>query len=81
MARYYKQVQEMNLIAKTFGKDVSLSSKVAYEFSEEDNESAPAECHFRIEVVNRDHGYVYRWDMNKFDHRYLLVQQLMHTFM
>lgn len=80
LARYYKQVQEMNLIAKTFGKDVSLSSKVAYELSEDTNDS-PAECHFRIEVVNRDHGYVYRWDLPKFDHRYLLVQQLMHSFM
>lgn len=80
LARYYKQVQEMNLIAKTFGKQVSLSSKVAYELNEDTNDT-PAECHFRIEVVNRDHGYVYRWDLPKFDHRYLLVQQLMHSFM
>jgi hypothetical protein len=43
----------MNLIAKTFCKDVILTSKVAYEFDEDDqsNETtAPSECQFKIEV-------------------------------
>lgn len=36
LALYYKQVQEMNLIAKTFYKNVEMTSKIAYEFDEED---------------------------------------------
>lgn len=36
LAQYYKQVQEMNLIAKTFKKNVEMSSKIAYEFDEEE---------------------------------------------
>ena len=64
----------MNLIAKTFFKNVEMTSKIAYEFDEEEEDvTSNYQCQFKVEVVNNDYGYIYRWDLAKFDSRYQVV--------
>jgi len=32
---------------------------------------------FCIEVLNEEEGYTYIWDLDKFDHRYVLIKDLL----
>lgn len=65
----------MNIIAKTFNKDVELSSKIIYEFDDDEDDNHEEkqlplyDCHLKIEVINNDYGYIYRWDLEKFEVR------------
>ena len=73
----------MNLIARTFHKQVELTSKIIYKIEDEEEEQQQPlyDCQLKIEVVNNEYGYIYRWDLDKFETRYYLVQDLMQEFL
>ena len=86
LAKYYKWGQEMNIIAKTFNKNVELSSKIIYEFDDEDDINTEKQvplydCKLKIEVINNDYGYIYRWDLEKFEIRYQMLQSIMQEYL
>lgn len=79
MYKINPNVIEANLIAQELGRDISFRllinfSYVDFEditFSEKNNVNA------KVEVDNKEQGYTYFWDIEKFTLRYIMFRELL----
>lgn len=68
---------ELNLIAKEFKKNVSMSVKMMLANDEEDEEDLEMKKRtIAIKVVNRECGYSYWWDVETLSNRYYIIKDL-----
>lgn len=68
---------ELNLIAKEFKRNISMSVKMMLMDSEgEDGEIDMKKRSIKIKVVNREVGYTYWWNVDKLSNRYYIIKDM-----
>lgn len=88
LSKYLPKILEINLIAKELKKNVSLNAKLSYTFKEgidfskgEANlEDERSKFKIIIQVMNREYGYVYYWEVSKFSNRYYLIKDILENY-
>jgi kinesin family protein 13 len=72
------KVIELNLIAKEFKRNISMAVKMML-FSQ-DSEIQTEKMNIKVQVDNRELGYRYLWDLNKFSNRYYIIKDLIEKY-
>lgn len=70
---------ELNLIAKEFKRNISMSVKMLLPNEKDDEEEQDIDLKRRsikIKVVNREAGYNYWWDVEKLENRYYIIKDM-----
>jgi hypothetical protein len=68
---------ELNLIAKEFKKNVSMSVKMMLADDDYDDEDLEMKKRtIAIKVVNREVGYSYWWDVDTLSNRYYIIKDM-----
>ena len=74
---------ELNLIAKEFKRNISMSVKMLLPNEKEDDEEQDIDLRRRsikIKVVNREVGYTYWWDVEKLSNRYYIIKDMSENY-
>ena len=90
LAKYLPKILEINLIAKELKKNVSLNAKLSYTFKEgidfskgeisATTEDDRSKFKILIQVMNREYGYVYYWEVSKFSNRYYVIKDILEAY-
>lgn len=76
-------ITELNLIAHELKRNVFFSPYVTYvyvEITSLKDQNKQNRYKIKIKVDNREKGYSYLWDLNKFSSRYFLIKDVLHKF-
>lgn len=72
-------VHEANLIAKELKRDVNFSTKMTRIVSDYGSlQDARTDCLIRVD--NKEEGYYYMWDADKFQNRIIMMRDLLNEF-
>ena len=70
---------ELNLIAKEFKRNITMSVKMLLPNDREEDEEQDIDLKRRsikIKVVNKEVGYSYWWDVDKLSNRYYIIKDM-----
>ncbi len=89
LSKYLPKILEINLIAKELKKNVSLNAKLTYTFKEgidfskndlNNTEDDRTKFKILIQVMNREYGYVFYWEVSKFSNRYYVIKDILERY-
>lgn len=72
------KVIELNLIAKEFKRNISMAVKMM--LFNQDSETQAEKMNIKVQVDNRELGYRYLWDLNKFSNRYYIIKDMIEKY-
>jgi hypothetical protein len=78
---YYPQIVEANSIAEFLNRRIKFIPFIAYMYSQNKNPTTDEirKC-IKIKVVNEELGYIYIWDLDTFDNRVSMFQEVIDYF-
>ena len=75
---------ELNLIAKEFKRNISMSVKMLLPNEDDvggnEDDIDLKKRSIKIKVVNREIGYTYWWDVDKLSNRYYIIKDLSESY-
>lgn len=81
MIQYFPKVIEANCIAEQLNRRIEFLPFITYMFNPNKNiQNEFIRQMVKIKVINHEEGYVYIWDMDTFDDRFSMIQEIMNHF-
>jgi len=83
LAKLSPNITELNLMAKELKRNINFSVHLTYFFIDFHNLSKyhqKKKYRIKIKVENKELGYTYFWDLDKFANRYFMIKELLEQY-